>query len=166
VRLKTILPYLILFFFLTGICYAEEKGLCKRNNVSVVVDTGPHKLWLCEDKKIVKEFKIALGRGGVDKRKRGDNKTPIGEYPLGTPQPSNKFGIFIPIGYPTDVQRAKGYTGSDVGIHGPYRLFKWLGPITTWIDWTQGCIAVGTDDEVSEIARWMKEKQVSKIIIK
>ncbi len=156
----------MLLFFLAGVCCAEEKGPCQGNKVSVAVDTGTHKLWLCADNKVIKEFKIALGRGGVDKRKRGDNKTPLGEYLLGTPQPSNKFGIFIPIGYPTAVQRAKGYTGSDVGIHGPYRLFKWLGPITTWFDWTQGCIAVGTNDEVSEIARWMKEKQVRKIIIK
>jgi murein L,D-transpeptidase YafK len=160
------LPYLILLFFLNGICYADGKEPCQGNRVSVVVDTGPHKLWLCADNKIVKEFKIAHGRGGVDKRKRGDNKTPLGEYPLGTPQPSNKFGIFIPIGYPTDKQLKKGFTGSDIGIHGPSRMFKWLGRITTWFDWTQGCIAVGTDDDISEIARWMKEKQVSKIIIK
>jgi murein L,D-transpeptidase YafK len=166
VRLRTILPYLILFFFLTGICYAQERGPCKENNKEVVVDTGAHKLWLCEDNKIVKEFRVALGRGGIDKRKKGDNKTPIGEYPLGTPQSSNKFAIFIPIGYPTDEQRAQGFTGSDIGIHGPYRLFKWLGRITTWFDWTQGCIAVKNDHDISEIARWIKEKQVIKIIVK
>jgi murein L,D-transpeptidase YafK len=113
-RQRTILPYVILFFFLTGICYAEEKGPCKGNIKAVVVDTGAHKLWLCDDNKIVKEFKVALGRGGVDKRKKGDNKIPIGEYPLGTPQPSNKFGIFIPIGYPTDEQRSRGFTGGDI----------------------------------------------------
>ncbi|MCJ7546019.1 MAG: L,D-transpeptidase family protein [Deltaproteobacteria bacterium] len=165
-RLRSTFSCLILLFFLNGVCYADEKGPCQGNNVSVVVDTGPHKLWLCEGNKVVKEFKIALGRGGIDKRKRGDNKTPLGGYPLGTPQPSNKFAIFIPIGYPTGKQRAKGFTGSDIGIHGPSRIFKWLGRITTWFDWTQGCIAVGTDDDISEIARWMKEKQVSKIIIK
>jgi len=166
VRLRTIFLYLILLFFLNGVCYAEGKRPCAGNNVSLVVDTGPHKLWLCEDNKVVKELRIAIGRGGVDKRKRGDSKTPLGEYPLGTPQPSNKFGIFIPVGYPTDKQRAKGFTGSNIGIHGPYRLFKRLGRITTRFDWTQGCIAVATDDDISEIARWMKEKHVSKIIIK
>jgi murein L,D-transpeptidase YafK len=166
VRLRTILSYLISLFFLIGVCYAEGEGPCQGRTVSVVVETGPHKLSLCEDNKVVKEFKIALGRGGVDKRKRGDNKTPLGEYPLGIPQPSNKFGIFIPIGYPTNTQRAKGFTGSDIGIHGPSHIGKWLGRITTWFDWTQGCIAVGTDDDILEIARWTKEKQVRKIIIK
>lgn len=163
---KSIVLFLILSFLLVGAGHAEGKGPCRENNVSVVVDTGPHKLWLYEDNKIVKEFKIALGRGGVNKRKKGDNKTPVGEYPLGTPQPSNKFGFFIPIGYPTDKQQAKGFTGSNIGIHGPSRIFKWLGRITTWFDWTQGCIAVGTDYDIAEIARWMKEKKVSTIIIK
>ena len=165
-RLRSILPYLILLLFFHGVCYAGGKGPCQGNTVSVIVDTARHKLRLCDGNKVVKEFKIALGRGGIDKRKRGDNKTPLGEYPLGTSQPSKKFGIFIPIGYPTDKQRAKRFTGSHIGIHGPSRIFKWLGRITTWFDWTQGCIAVGTDADISEIARWIKEKRVHKIIIK
>jgi murein L,D-transpeptidase YafK len=165
VNFKGIVLFLILSFLLVGACHAEGEDPCKGNCVSLVVAAGPHKLWLCKDDKIVKEFKIALGRGGVDKRKKGDDKTPIGEYPLGTPQPSHKFGIFIPIGYPTDEQRAKGFTGSDIGIHGPSRIFKWLGRITTWFDWTQGCIAVGTDYDIAEITRWIKEQKVSKVII-
>jgi murein L,D-transpeptidase YafK len=165
-RLRIICSYLISFFFLIGICYAQEKGICRGRTVSVIVETGPHKLSICQDNKVVKEFTIALGQRGVDKRKRGDNKTPLGEYPLGVPQPSNKFGIFIPIGYPTNIQRAKGFTGGDIGIHGPSRIFKWLGRITTWFDWTQGCIAVGTDDDILVIARWTKQKRARKIIIK
>jgi murein L,D-transpeptidase YafK len=166
VSIRTLVPILILSFFVHSVCLAEGKGLYKGGKASLIVNTGPHTLRLYEDNKVVKEFRIAIGRGGVDKHKKGDNKTPRGEYFLGTPRPSHKFGIFIPIGYPTDRQRAQGFTGSDVGIHGPYRLFKWLGRITTWFDWTQGCIAVANDDDIAEIARWVTQTQVSRIIIK
>lgn len=37
--------------------------------------------------------------------------------------------------------------------------------MTTRYNWTSGCIAVGTDEDISEIAQWIKEQKVSKIFI-
>ncbi len=107
---------------------------------------------------------VALGSGGIDKRKQGDAKLPLGEYGLGEPRPSRKFHTFIPVGYPTAAQVRQGYTGGDVGVHGPPRLAH--GPLTTAIDWTLGCVAVGTDDEIDRIARWVRTKKVNRVVIK
>ena len=83
-------------------------------------------MWLCQENKPVGEYKVALGKGGINKIKQGDNKTPLGEYTLGIPRPSSRFGTFIPIGYPTQEQISKGYTGGDIGVHGPYRFLSGL----------------------------------------
>ncbi len=166
-RIKTIAPFLVFFIYLIAFaCDAAAVESCKGHTSAVVVDTAQHRLWLCQEEKKFGEFKVAIGRGGIDKRKQGDKKTPLGEYSLGTPRPSNRFGIFIPVGYPTPDQEAKGFTGSAVGVHGPSRILKGLGRLSTWIDWTEGCIAVGTDKEISEISQSVKELNVDRIIIK
>jgi hypothetical protein len=33
------------------------------------------------------------------------------------------------------------------------------------MDWTLGCIAVGTDAEIERVARWVKESKARRIII-
>jgi murein L,D-transpeptidase YafK len=70
---------------------------------------------------------LRIGHGGVGKTKAGDGKTPAGTYTLGQPRPSSKYGLFIPIGYPTVEQRKQGMTGGAVGVHGLDRRVKWLG---------------------------------------
>lgn len=158
--------FVIVLFCLTVACHSAAPEPCKGQKNAIVVDTGQHRLLICQEDKKIGEFSVAIGRGGIDKRKQGDKKTPLGEYSLGAPRPSSQFGIFIPVGYPTLEQMTKGFTGGDVGVHGPSRIFKWLGRFNTWIDWTQGCIAVGTDKEISEIAQWVREQHGNMIVIK
>jgi murein L,D-transpeptidase YafK len=132
---------------------------CAVDGDLVVVDTRPHTLWLCSERRAVARIKVALGRGGLDKTREGDGRTPIGTYSLGVPRPSSRFITFIPIGYPTAEQSARGFTGKDVGIHGPERRVSWLGSISTWIDWTAGCVATGTDDEIASVAAFVRERR-------
>ena len=167
--LRNIVTGLILVFLCLGmaeLCHGEKINPCEGHKTAILVDTKQHKMWLCQENKPVGEYKVAIGKSGINKIKQGDNKTPLGEYALGIPRSSSRFGIFIPIGYPTQEQISKGYTGSDIGVHGPYRFFKWLGNATVWSDWTQGCIAVGTYKAISEIARWVKEQKAGKIIVR
>ncbi len=49
-----------------------------------------------------------------------------------------------------------GFTGTAVGIHGPPRANVNDGSSNTALDWTWGCIAVGSDPEIREIAAWLK----------
>jgi murein L,D-transpeptidase YafK len=137
---------------------ATSSEVCRDKGLSVLVDTPRHKLWLCEDGAAANEFAVALGRGGTGKREEGDRKTPLGSYPLGVPRASERFHIFIPIGYPTEEQRKQGLTGSNLGIHGPDRKLRWQ-------DWTLGCIAVDSDAAIDEIAAWVRLNQPVKIEI-
>lgn len=125
----------------------------------VVVETRARVLWLCSDRRAVGRVQVALGSGGLDKQREGDRRTPLGAYSLGEPRPSRRFGTFIPIGYPTAEQRAQGLTGSDVGIHGPDRRLSWLATASTWVDWTAGCVATGTDEDVALVAAFVRERR-------
>jgi murein L,D-transpeptidase YafK len=139
---------------------------CDGRGTAVFVDTRQRRLWQCEASRAVAEFEVALGTGGVDKRRQGDAKVPLGEYALGVPRGSASFHTFIPVGYPTPAQRRQGYTGGDVGVHGPQRGFERLSStVNTSIDWTLGCIAVGSDDEIDRIARWVRTQRVLRIVI-
>ncbi len=132
------------------------KCLSPLTHISIASSLGI--LVLCEQGESIKKYRVSLGSGGVDKRVEGDRKTPLGIYTLGVPKTSERFGIFIPVGYPTRDQKAAGFTGADVGIHGPDRAFQFLGDITVMINWTAGCIALGYDQEINEIKDWVNLK--------
>src|SRR5438445_459722 len=104
----------------------------------VVVDASARRLQLCEDGNPAREFRVALGAGGLEKRRQGDQRTPIGEYPLAPGRSSSQFHTFLHVGYPTGEERARGYTGGDIGVHGPGRSFRYLGSLSTLSDWTAG----------------------------
>lgn len=154
-------PLLALLFVLgckPAVAAGKSSVPCAADGNLVVVETSAHALWLCSERRAVARFKIALGRGGLHKTREGDGRTPIGTYSLGPPRPSERFGTFIPIAYPTAEQRARGFTGKDVGIHGPERRVSWLGSLSTWIDWTAGCVATATDEEIGVIAAFVRER--------
>ena len=131
---------------------------------SISVVTHRRELWLCHEGVPRGPFPVALGRGGVDKRREGDGRTPVGSYLVGAPRASEQYGTFIPIDYPTPQQLAEGYTGSAIGIHGPprgkFESERW----TTTIDWTLGCIATGDDRDLQEIADFVGERQLPIVI--
>ncbi len=129
------------------------------------VQAVEHILYICENGNTVKEFRVSLGKSGTGKKAEGDKKTPLGLYELGIPRKSHGFGMFIPIKYPTKEQSKMGYTGKDVGIHGPFVAFSWLGSLNTLFNWTLGCIAVGQTDQIKFIAAWIKSHPNSKLLI-
>lgn len=138
---------------------ALTEGPCEADGDLVVVATRARVLWLCSQRRPLARIGVALGRGGVDKTREGDGRTPLGLYALGTPRASARFGTFIPIGYPTDRQKDQGFTGRDVGIHGPDRRFAWLGALSTRVDWTAGCIATGSDEDLAAIASFVRARR-------
>ena len=139
---------------------AEEHALspCPPSGDAILVLTEARALWLCQAGLPAARFQIALGRSGVGKRRRGDGRTPLGTYALGAPRPSSRAGTFIPIAYPTAAQAARGFTGGEVGIHGPPRGMDAAAeyPVTD-VDWTLGCIATGSDAEVGAIAEFVQK---------
>jgi L,D-peptidoglycan transpeptidase YkuD (ErfK/YbiS/YcfS/YnhG family) len=138
---------------------------CPSSGAVVQVDTSTHVLCLCRNGQVEGRFLSTLGRGGVDKRQEGDGRTPLGRYSLAAARPSSRYHLFLPVGYPTEAQRLRGFSGSAIGLHGPHVAFAWLRHATLWVDWTQGCIAVATASEVEQIARWVRQVGATEILI-
>src|SRR5258708_34175819 len=81
-----------------------RQRVCPGVGSLVVVDTATRVLCLCHDGEEAGRFRVALGRGGLDKRLGLDGKTPLGRYPLGAAIPSSRFPPFLPPGNPTPEQ--------------------------------------------------------------
>lgn len=132
----------------------------------VVVRTEEHKLYLCgKDQAVASTYDVRLARNGVGKTRAGDGKVPLGSYPLGRPRPSKKYGTFVSIGFPLPDQRRHGYTGGDVGVHGPDRRVRWLGRLVNTFDTTDGCVGLASDREMDEIAAWLRRTSAARIIL-
>jgi L,D-peptidoglycan transpeptidase YkuD (ErfK/YbiS/YcfS/YnhG family) len=142
-----------------------EHASCPSGGRLIMVDTRTRVLCLCRDGKVDGQFRAVLGRGGVDKRREGDGRTPLGRYSLGEARPSSRYHLFLPVGFPTAEQRAHGYSGSDVGVHGPHAALAWLLHATAWVDWTTGCIAVATTRQAELIAKWVHDAKARDILI-
>ena len=160
-KIKAISLMISIFFPVT---LFASTATCPLSN-GINVHTTKQILNICKHGTVIKTFKVALGNSGVGKKQAGDNKTPIGLYGLAHPRNSNQFKVFIPILYPTTKQVAAGYTGRDVGIHGPTQsssLFSWLNHLPYS---TRGCIAVGKNNHIEYVANWVKSNPGTKVLI-
>jgi murein L,D-transpeptidase YafK len=145
---------------------ANHPNPCADSSAPHVAVVGEkHELHLCKDRQSAKTFGVRLASKGLGKTRTGDEKTPLGRYSLEAPRPSKRYGVFVPIGYPTAEQRKRGFTGGSVGIHGPDRRVRWLGRINNWFDTTDGCIGIATDDEMKDIAEWLRKNGARSIVI-
>lgn len=154
---------LIIAVFLPLVSFAGSAPCRLLNGINV--QTSNRILTICKNGTAVKSFKVALGYKGVGKKRAGDNKTPIGLYSLAHPRKSNQFKVFIPILYPTSKQLAAGYTGRDVGIHGPtqtHGVLNWLNNLPYS---TRGCVAVGKNNYIEFVANWVKANPGAKVLI-
>ena len=136
---------------------------CFDKGTVVLVEAGRHVMSLCEGGRQIQAFRVAIGPAGSGKRLEGDGKVPLGRYSLAAPVASRAYHLFILVGYPTREQRRAGYTGSAVGIHGPPRCCQ--GPTSTDTDWTLGCVAVGTDEEIEAVAKWLRHEKAAEVLI-
>lgn len=160
-KIKAIFLMTSIFF---PVALFASTGTCPLSN-GINVHTTKRILNICKHGSVIKTFKVALGYKGVGKKQAGDNKTPIGLYRLAYPRKSNQFKVFIPILYPTTKQLAAGYTGRDVGIHGPTQSsggFNWFNSLPYS---TRGCIAVGKNNYIEYVANWVKANPGTKVLI-
>ncbi|KTC87477.1 MULTISPECIES: L,D-transpeptidase family protein [Legionella] len=155
--------YLTIFIFFPVVLYANTKTCPLSNGINV--HTTKRVLTICKQGTVIKTFKVALGYKGVGKKHTGDNKTPIGLYRLAYPRKSSQFKVFIPILYPTTKQLASGYSGGDVGIHGPTQSSVGLNWLNNLPYSTRGCIAVGKNNYIEYVASWVKANPGAKILI-
>lgn len=128
----------------------------------VRVYKSKHRMDLLVAGKVIKSYRVMLGRGGKSaKQKQGDNLVPEGKYVLDYKNPYSSFYKSIHISYPNDEDIRRAYEqgvdpGGDIMIHGhpnkPTRLFKLLKRLglIKLVDWTAGCVSV-SDKQMEEI---------------
>lgn len=133
--------------------------------------------------KTVKQYRIALGKGGNGtKRKQGDKKTPTGVYKVMEFNEDSKFHYFIQLDYPNLLDAWYGYKnqiitasefkdiasayknkqkppqstalGGYIGIHGLGDESDEKLFIHQEFNWTEGCIAL-TNHEVSDLRKYV-----------
>lgn len=94
---------------------------------AIVIDLKNSRLYLFENRdgvpELIRDYYVSYGRGGVDKRKRGDLKTPLGVYfttgRLKDEQLPPRYGTgALPLNYPNAWDTRLGNTGSGIWVHG------------------------------------------------
>jgi len=152
-----VVPFLLIFWgvFVGYPLFAKSAN----DNMKVdriLVEKSKRRLTLFASKKVLKVYRIALGKNPVEpKVRQGDGKTPEGVYRIDYRNSKSHYYLSLHISYPNaeDIQRAKELDvppGGDIMIHGLKNGFGWLGPLHRLFDWTDGCIAV-TNSEIKEI---------------
>jgi len=166
------LSIITLLVFVSCQVEVESQYECNNDTNYIAVDTSRKTLTLCEQGAASNVFRVMIGKNGPGKTKKGDMKTPIGEYSLARPRSSiSGFRTFIHIVYPNARDVARGSTGGSIGIHGPSSRYDSIDglPALTWLQrefgWTLGCISLTTNDDIDEIESWVIENDVKKIEI-
>ena len=130
----------------SGQNFNSEINLCEKRYNYVKVDTNTRLVHVCVKGELIDSYKASFGSNGFGKKKKGDRKTPLGDYSLARPRKSvSKWHTFIGIGYPTRTQKAMGYTGSSVGIHGPNQRFPYFSHLK---DWGAGCVVLASTSDI------------------
>ena len=170
-----ILPVLLVAVALSSLAPASEH-ITKQpgGELSITVYKNRRQLWLFRGETLAKIYPVFLGSRPGDKRQRGDNRTPEGDFRVVEKKNSDKFHRFLGIDYPNlkDANRAFGEgsltadqwveilhantkglkppwntpLGGFVGIHGigDNESLK-LRLVGNW-DWTNGCVALRNRD--------------------
>jgi murein L,D-transpeptidase YafK len=119
----------------------------------IFVDKSEHWMAVYRQGRIIREFRVALGRGGLaPKVRQGDGRVPEGTYRIVAHNPTSAYYLSLRIGYPTPEQLAAAHArgidpGTDIMIHGLPNGRGWIGSRHRKVNWTEGCIAL-TDAEM------------------
>ena len=94
----------------------------------------------------VSHYYVSIGRGGSEKKKEGDLKTPHGVYFIQSFIPpgklSDKYGAgAYPINYPNELDTFNGLTGSGIWLHGTRSGTYNRAPLAS-----EGCVVLSNDN--------------------
>ena len=94
---------------------------------AIVVDNKRSRLYLYQNEngrpRFVADYYISTGKGGGEKTREGDEKTPVGVYHVTASLPKNKLSDFygsgaFPISYPNEWDKRHGRKGHGIWLHG------------------------------------------------
>jgi len=123
---------------------------------SILILKKDHVLKLLSGGKVIRTYKVALGRGGLaPKEREGDARTPEGHYIIDSRNAASHYHKALHISYPNADDRVRAAKlgvspGGAIMIHGLPNGMGWIGAAHRLYDWTLGCVAV-TDEEIDEI---------------
>jgi murein L,D-transpeptidase YafK len=124
----------------------------------VVVKKAARSLELYRGGELLRSYRVSLGRDPHGpKQREGDGRTPEGRYTLNYRKSNSAFHRALHISYPSlaDTEAAKTLGASPGGlimVHGIRNGLGIIGRLHTFMDWTDGCVAV-TNREIEEIWR-------------
>ena len=123
---------------------------------AVVVDANRSRVYVYENAngtpRLAEDYYTTLGKRGIEKALKGDQKTPIGVYQVVSKIPGSKlpdlygWGAF-PINYPNEWDRLRGKTGYGIWLHGVPSDTYARAPAAS-----DGCIALANPD-IEELAK-------------
>lgn len=143
---------------------SSNKPLPAVKNPRVLVEKAARRLRLFDGKRLVRTYRIALGRGKGDKVREGDGRTPEGVFYVCVKNPDSKFHLSLGLSYP-NVEDAKRGLADELITREQHDLIvqairakrqpPWDTPLGGEImihghgasrDWTAGCVAMESDD--------------------
>jgi len=137
--------------------YLLQFGPAQRH--AVVVDANRSRVYVYENAngtpRLAEDYYTTLGKRGIEKALKGDQKTPIGVYQVSSKIPGSKlpdlygWGAF-PINYPNEWDRLLGKTGYGIWLHGVPSDTYARAPSAS-----DGCIALANPD-IEELAKRMQ----------
>lgn len=116
----------------------------------VLVDVSEYRMYEIRRRgdsvSVDKNFYVAIGKQGADKRYEGDEKTPVGAYTIQTHIPGSRLPEIygdgaLPMDYPSAWDKFLGRTGSGIWIHGTNKSDDELLPRSS-----RGCLTLRNSD--------------------
>ena len=122
----------------------------------ILVDTARSRLFVFANEagrpRYVTDFYISVGKNGVDKKREGDQRTPVGVYRIVSSKaklPDFYGPGAFPISYPNEWDRLHGRNGFGIWLHGTPSETYSRPPHAT-----DGCVVLANDD-LNRLARYV-----------
>ncbi|HZJ96122.1 MAG TPA: L,D-transpeptidase family protein [Thiopseudomonas sp.] len=161
----------ILLSILSSLTYANstsiETSIHARPIDKVLVVKADRKLHLMHRGKVVKSYRVSLGKRPGAKQHEGDLRTPEGVYWINWRKKSENYNLAMHISYPNaqDLKRAKEIglpPGGMIMLHGTPTDDEFPEWFFNTLDWTEGCIALNNAD-MQEVWTLVKDGTVIEI---
>jgi len=135
----------------------------------ILVEKRQHWMVVYRDGQVIREFRVALGRGGLaPKTRAGDGRVPEGVYAIVAHNPASAYHLALRIDYPSaedelDARQRRVNPGGDIMIHGLPNGREKIGSRQQMADWTEGCIAL-TNPEMDWLYRAVPDGTLIEIV--
>jgi murein L,D-transpeptidase YafK len=144
---RSVLLAALLLLAPPGVAAPPDAHPLRANRIRVI--KSERVLQLLADGAVLKSFPIALGRHPKGPKQRlGDGRTPEGFYVIDRRTVNTPYHRALHVSYPNimDLRRAQAAhmpPGGAIFIHNMPATFGHHDPVRFFVDWTDGCIAVG-----------------------